>query len=179
MAVSERRSITGADYGVRLHSRALKAGFAAAVLLVALALSAQASASVVIPRVVQAQMFSILDGIGADDLAYMPTYAPKHYHYSTFGGSSSETHITLSPGGTGDPRTLYFSIVPFGRTLPECGEGRGRKVAVQGKTVWVSSGIAWRCLRSPSGQNVVVKVHGAGLSQKELLAVAASAKRIP
>jgi hypothetical protein len=157
----------------------LKAGLAAALLVLALAVSAQASAAVVIPRPVQAQMSSILDGIGAADLAYMPTYAPKHYRYSTFGGSSTETHITLSPGGTGDPRTLYFSIVPFGRTLPECGEGRGRKVDVQGKTVYAASGIAWRCLRAPSGQNVVVKVHGAGLSRQELLAVAASAKRIP
>jgi hypothetical protein len=177
--VSERRSITDADYGVPATLETLKKGFAAVVLFVALAVSAQASAAVVIPRVVQAQMFSILDGIGADDLAYMPTYAPKHYRYSTFGGSSTETHITLSPGGTGDPRTLYFSIVPFGRTLPECGEGHGRKVTVQGKTVWSATGIAWRCLRAPSGQNVVVKVHGAGLSQRELVDVAASAKRIP
>ena len=149
--------------------------------MLALAVSAQASASVipVIPRPVQAQMYSILDGIGAGDLAYMPTYAPKHYRYATFGGSSSETHITLSPGGTGDPRTLYFSIVPYGRTIPECGEGHGRKVAIQGRAVYLAAGIAWTCLRAPSGHNVVVKVHAAGLTQKVLGAVAASAKRIP
>jgi hypothetical protein len=156
----------------------LKAGFAAVVLALVLAVPALASAPV-IPRPVQAQMYSILDGLGAGDLAFMPTYAPKRYHYSTFGGSSTETHITLSPGGTGDPRTLYFSIVPFGRTIPECGEGHGRKAAVQGKTVYYETGIAWRCLRAPSGHVVVVKVHGAGLTDKVLGAVAASAKRIP
>ena len=156
----------------------MKAAFAAALVALAVAAQAQAAGSV-IPRPIQSEMRSILDGIGATDLAYMPTYAPKRYHYATFGGTATESHITLSPSGTGDPRTLYFTMAPYGRRLSDCAEGRGRKVTVEGKTVYWTAGIAWRCLRPPSGHLVVVKVHGAGLTTKVLTAVAASARRIP
>ena len=150
---------------------------ALAALVGALAVAAQAAASV-IPKVVQADMASILEQSDQLDLAYVPTYAPKHYRYSTFGGSAGTSHITLSPGAVGSPKTLYFTIEHYGRTLSECGEGRGRKLVLDGKTVYVTKGIAWRCLRAPSGHNVVVKVHGAGLTLKTLGAVAASAKRL-
>ena len=88
------------------------------------------------------------------------------------------SHITLSAGEVGEPRALYFTIERYGRTLGECGEGRGRRLVVNGRTVYVAKGIAWRCLRAPSGHNVVVKVHGTGQTLKVLGAVAASAQRL-
>jgi hypothetical protein len=155
----------------------VKVAVAVAALAGALAVASQSAASV-IPRVVQADMASILEQSDQLDLAYIPTYAPKHYRYATFGGSAGTSHITLSPGAVGSPKTLYFTIEHYGRTLSECGEGRGKKLDVNGKTVYVTTGIAWRCLRAPSGHNVVVKVHGAGLTLKTLGAVAASAQRL-
>jgi hypothetical protein len=156
----------------------VKIAVAVVALLAALAVAAQAPAAV-IPKVVQADMASILEQSGQEDLAYIPTYAPKKYRYSTFGGSAGASHITLSPGAIGDPRALYFTIERYGRTIGECGEGRGHKRVVNGKTVYTTTGIAWRCIRAPSGHNVVVKVHGNGLTLAQLGSVAASAQRLP
>ena len=41
---------------------------------------------------------------------------------------------------SGDPRTLYFTMAPYGRRLSDCAEGRGRKVTVEGKTLNLNGG---------------------------------------
>jgi hypothetical protein len=155
----------------------LRAGVAAAVLVVASIAASQASASV-IPKVIQAEMRSILEQSDALDYAFIPTYAPKRYVYAAFGGSPNESHITLSRDGVGDPHSLYWTIGRYGRHLADCGEGKRRTLRVDGRTVYFRNGVAWRCLRAPSGRLVVVKVHGDGLSPQVLGAVAASAARI-
>jgi len=169
--VSERRSITGSEATLDSVSKTL----AAAVFVLALAVSAQAL-SAAVPGQAQAQMKTILGSLGAGDFAYVPTYLPKGYRYDAFSASTEGNDITVSSKRFG-PNSLLFHVARSGRKASSCGKGSVGAARFHGVTVFLAGKGAWRCLRAPSGRVVVVTVVGSGLTTRELGAVAASASR--
>jgi hypothetical protein len=151
--------------------------------LLALAASAQAAASSVIPADAQRRLKSFLEQTGGVDLAYVPTYAPAHFSYATSGGSPSENYIVLADqryqANSPNRRFLEFTVHPFKGKLAGCAKGNHRTTRIDGKTVYLNSSGAWRCLRAPSGHLVRVKAVGVHVAQQALGTVVASAKRIP
>jgi hypothetical protein len=153
----------------------LRKTLAAAVLLLVLALAAQAGAAAV-PGAAQDQMKTVLGTLGGDDFAFVPTYLPHGYRYDSFSATTESNEIQVSSTKFG-PNSMLFSVGRTGRKAANCGKGSIGSVHLHGVTAYLSRGGAWRCVKAPSGHLVVVTVVGQGVTRGELGAVAASAVR--
>jgi hypothetical protein len=156
----------------------------AAVLLLVLAPAAWAKPPAV-PIGEQQQLKSIMDELNADDLAYVPTQLPAHYEVSTTQTAYNQLTLTFTNTKYADgsakstASALNFSAQPFKGKLVTCAKGSDGSLKVAGKTVYVKAGhVVWRCMRAPSGQNVVVLANSPSLGYDVLERVIATAARM-
>jgi len=156
----------------------------AAAFLLVMAPAAWASPPAV-PIGDQEQLQSIMNELNAEDLAYVPTELPAHYEVSAT--QTVYNQLTLSFTNTkyadgsakSTASTINFSAQPFKGKLAACAKGSDSSLKVAGKTVYVKAGhVVWRCMRSPSGNNVVVFANSPSLGYDVLERVIASTARM-
>jgi hypothetical protein len=153
-----------------------------AVLLAALATSAQAFGGVVPPGQ-QQQIKLLLAQFDAGDLAYVPSHAPKHYVVGDTAAGPNSLGLTLVDASyvdsahSGNHAIVYAAA--FNRTVAQCRKGNRKTMRVQGKSIyWNGGDVEWRCVLTPSGRLVKLSAASTAIGRGELALVIASAARI-
>lgn len=131
-----------------------------ALLVLAAALVAVASASAASPPVVPAFVQALVQRRAAT-LAFVPTRSVPGYRYDRFRATPRLVVLRFrrTQPATGQPAWFTVSTRRLGRTLSGCGDGKLQTLQMGGNKVYWDGGTAWRCAAAPGG---AVRIEVAG-----------------
>jgi hypothetical protein len=118
----------------------------------------------------------------AGDLAYVPTRAPSGYSYLSYTWNPRTRSVTIRVANRHFPslarHTVAFTARRFPAPLSACANGKLKTIQYDGNRVYWDGTLAWRCVRTPTGDVVRLAATGPNLPDVALAQVVASGKRI-
>ena len=163
-------------------------GFLAVPLVSLIVTGAAGASSPATPIAQQQQIGSTIASLGARDLAFVPTRAPRHYAFESYSITGSPTSLEIvfsdqrfiSTATLARKHEIEFTASYVKGPLSSCAAGALKTLALTGGPVYWNGTSAWRCVLVSPGRGRLLKLSatGAAVASAALADTVNSAKHI-